>query len=983
VKDVEITVTVYPSEREPQGLCAPTTWEKIVTSLSRVTVTACQPCKGKTCRQKLGRAWAPHRIKVPRLLANVTAVTMAVFDLDDLDRDEVIDVIVNLEAEDYEYVLHSTHNHCRIEMEEVREGKKVKVFQGYESQDDLGLCSTQNRLRLVMPITREVSSKEWERLWPAAKAYLGLHPDATCKDASRLYFMPTVPVGVRSVVRRGVGKPLDVDLVLASAPRPVVMPAAAPKRVMPVFDDFDALDIADETAKSAEEEDEMSMPALRKRLVKLQRKKARSVEEKDAELYQIVKAILAGKKFAETGEFRGESDLPRGRSAAINKAASLLAFVFPLGAAWEVAVEFMQPCIADMDCEPEGLEKWLSVAEESYERALGRAFEQDRTNREMRETTQNAFAQAAELLPKSSTSSMLPFASAPTLPPASQGPTTPPPASQGPTTPPPASQGPTTPPPVPQGPTTPTTPPPASQGPTTPPPASQGPPATPTTPPPTPAEPVAVRTVGVDAPDWVKDLDDLPAPPPSKNTENPSDGSGVVLRLLQGGGWDGGGADDGTGDGWQSLLKKRADKTLKNCGFNYYLILKHHSLTKGAFRLNLVTKEIEVSRGIFQDVRQGVLVTKITHWLQSTGRVSPEGEGEVRNALRLLAEENCYNPVIEYLDSLPWDGVPRLDNLLFDYIKARTRNKSGADITEYLRCISPKMLISAVARQRNPGCQVDTMPVLEGTKEGEGKSSAVATIFGKWYAETHLAIGDKDSMMVLASSWGVGLDELSSMKKSDDDLLKSYLTRRSDRYRPPYGGDVLTVPRSCVFWGTTNEEEWLTYGKGRRRYWPIYVLSVDLDVLQRDRDQLWAEADARYKAGERWHLLDNERNAQNTEAEARVGVTYVEEQIEEWWYLQSPAKRPKFITSAILIRDALKIPPERVTRSLQMDIANAMVKRLGFKKSVLVRGTRRTYGWDATPELLGWKETKETDYVKLVPDAVASIDALNAATENT
>lgn len=442
----------------------------------------------------------------------------------------------------------------------------------------------------------------------------------------------------------------------------------------------------------------------------------------------------------------------------------------------------------------------------------------------------------------------------------------------------------------------------------------------------------------------------------------------------------GGSGGDGTGDGWQKQLIKRADKTLKNCGYNYYLILRNHSLTKDAFHLNMVTKEIEVWSGEFKDTTQDVLVTTITHWLQSTNRVSPEGEGEVRNALRRVASEGRYNPVVNYLDNLVWDGVPRLDNFLFNYIKARTRNKTGADITKYLLCIGPKMLISAVARQRSPGCKVDTMPVLEGMKEGEGKSSAIAVMFGNWYTETHLALGDKDSMMILASSWGIEMGELASMKKSDDDLLKSYLSRQSDKFRPPYGGDILTTLRSCVFWGTTNEEEWLTYGKGRRRYWPVYVMSVDLEALKRDRDQLWAEADARYKAGERWHLLDEERDLQNAEAEARVGVTLVEEQIEEWWFTKAPARRPKFVTVSEIVRDALKMPLERVTRSLQTEIGNAMIRRLGFKKGVLVRGTRRTYGWDPTPELLGWKESKETDYMRMVP---SMIDSTTETSENS
>jgi predicted P-loop ATPase len=100
------------------------------------------------------------------------------------------------------------------------------------------------------------------------------------------------------------------------------------------------------------------------------------------------------------------------------------------------------------------------------------------------------------------------------------------------------------------------------------------------------------------------------------------------------------------------------------------------------------------------------------------------------------------------------------------------------------------------------------------------------------------------------------MSELSAMNRSEVEAVKSFLTRRVDRYRPAYGRHVVTQPRRCVFLGSTNETHYLKDTTGNRRFWPVTVGEVQLDYLRRDRDQLFAEAVTAYHAGEPWHFTD-------------------------------------------------------------------------------------------------------------------------------
>lgn len=208
---------------------------------------------------------------------------------------------------------------------------------------------------------------------------------------------------------------------------------------------------------------------------------------------------------------------------------------------------------------------------------------------------------------------------------------------------------------------------------------------------------------------------------------------------------------------------------------------------------------------------------------------------KIREGVYTVAKRDSRNPLREYLDELKWDGTARIDTWLTQYL--------GTEDTPYSRSVGRKWLISAVARALVPGSKVDTLIVLEGP-QGEGKSTALRVLAGdpEWFSDTPIQIGEKDAYVALRGKWIYELAELASLRKADLDKMKAFFSAPTDSYRPPYGREQVTVPRTCVFAGTVNLGEYLSDPTGARRFWPVRIGTIDLESLRSDRDQLWAEA---------------------------------------------------------------------------------------------------------------------------------------------
>ena len=211
------------------------------------------------------------------------------------------------------------------------------------------------------------------------------------------------------------------------------------------------------------------------------------------------------------------------------------------------------------------------------------------------------------------------------------------------------------------------------------------------------------------------------------------------------------------------------------------------------------------------------------------------GIDNVQQALERACEANQFDPVLDYLSSLVWDGTPRLDRWLSTYM--------GADDTELNRAQGRLVLIAAVRRVRRPGVKFDQIMVFEGP-EGTGKSSAIALLAGEgnFSDQTILNVDDNKQMELLRGVWLYECSELGGISKSEVDHVKAFASRTEDRGRPAYGRHVVKRPRRCVVFATTNNDRYLKSQTGDRRFWPVRTGRVDLDLLRRDRDQLWAEA---------------------------------------------------------------------------------------------------------------------------------------------
>jgi putative DNA primase/helicase len=294
---------------------------------------------------------------------------------------------------------------------------------------------------------------------------------------------------------------------------------------------------------------------------------------------------------------------------------------------------------------------------------------------------------------------------------------------------------------------------------------------------------------------------------------------------------------------------------------------------------------------------------------------------DIRGAVERVARENAYNPIVDYLNGLKWDGKSRLEGWMTRLL--------GAPDSTFVRLVSPKVLISAVARAMQPGCKVDTVLVLEG-EQGIKKSTAIAALFGEEYTAESVSLFDQHNKMVMAmmGAWVVELAEFVAIARSHHASVKALISMRRDRVVLPYARLASLHPRRCIFFGTINPEAigYLTDSTGNRRYWPITVTKIDLDGIAIRRDQLWAEAVHRYRAGERWWLEPDEERDASTEQSER-------EEEDAWVEPLGDKIRSENITELTTDRalSLLAIPHERKDKRAQMRAAAAL-KSLGFER---------------------------------------------------
>lgn len=388
-------------------------------------------------------------------------------------------------------------------------------------------------------------------------------------------------------------------------------------------------------------------------------------------------------------------------------------------------------------------------------------------------------------------------------------------------------------------------------------------------------------------------------------------------------------------DDWQALLKRTEGGGLQPQLMNAYLILKHAPEWKGVLAYNQFAERIEKLRappvvdgepGAWADVD----ASKALVWLQMVWGLGMRNSAVVDEAARMVAWDNRYHPVRQWLDALPpWDGVPRLAGLMEDVF--------GAEPNDYTRHIGKSLLVSAVARVLRPGCKVDEMVVLEGA-QGLGKSTCIAELFGpEWYLETSEAPTTKDFYVVMQGNWVVEIGEMQSFSKADINQVKMAITRRDDKYRAPYDRHGSSHPRQCIFIGTTNADTYLSDPTGARRFLPVLCDKADVSLVRFLRLEYWAEALALFRQGFRW--WDYPKDIARTEQDARYVEDAWEEAIADYLDGRAPPGRYPSdqagplneVTIMHLLQYALQMDIAKMNKPEQRRVAD-ILRRMGWER---------------------------------------------------
>jgi len=330
----------------------------------------------------------------------------------------------------------------------------------------------------------------------------------------------------------------------------------------------------------------------------------------------------------------------------------------------------------------------------------------------------------------------------------------------------------------------------------------------------------------------------------------------------------------------------------------------------------------------------------------------------VGRSVGAVARDIRIHPVRAYLQSLIWDGTPRLERWTSRYL--------GAAPTELTHAMGGLWMISAVARIFRPGVKADHMLILEG-EQGARKSTALKILAGEeWFTDELPDLGSKDAAIHMQGVWIVEIAELDAIGRAEVSRIKAFLTRTTDRFRPPYGRHTVEIKRQCVFAGTVNPDTYLRDETGNRRFWPIRCGEIDVAGLARDRDQLWAEAVHRFKSGAIWWLEDKDLlKAARNEQDKRFQSDAWDGLIEHWLTHEIrvtgdnyssfdpprresiPRREPlKNVSVGEILEEAIGIEPARWTRVDQMRVSGYL-KKTGWERYRTARaeGEQRGREW--------------------------------------
>lgn len=366
-------------------------------------------------------------------------------------------------------------------------------------------------------------------------------------------------------------------------------------------------------------------------------------------------------------------------------------------------------------------------------------------------------------------------------------------------------------------------------------------------------------------------------------------------------------------DSWRELLVADKNGNFEKSISNIVTILNFDPNFKNKIYLDEFANRGMVQLPLPWEAGEDVRMWSDTDDAQLALRLEKEygitGKDKIENALKVVGFNNRRNEVKDYVMSCKWDGVERIPTLLRDYL--------GAEQNIYAEEIMRKALVAAIARAiSNKGVKFDTMIVFKGP-QGFGKSTFLSKLGGKWFSDSLYSFEGKEAAELIQGTLINEVSELSAMTKTETEIVKQFLSKTHDIYREAYGKRTNKYPRRCIFFGSTNSEEFLKDATGNRRFWPVRIGEYNVNKsifedLDSEVDQIWGEAYYYYMLGENVELLSNEAKEialklQNEfrETDPKEGIIkeFLDTPIPENWYEMNIQEQKTFLSGKFKMVD--------------------------------------------------------------------------------
>lgn len=418
-------------------------------------------------------------------------------------------------------------------------------------------------------------------------------------------------------------------------------------------------------------------------------------------------------------------------------------------------------------------------------------------------------------------------------------------------------------------------------------------------------------------------------------------------------------------ENWQAKLKLTDKGAIAQTITNVVIILRHDPKLAGAIALNEMDHNIVAKKNLPWRKVNGT-----SQWIDADDAAlrfylervySINSKDRIFDAVNVVATENKYHPVRDYLDGCTWDGVPRVETLLIDYL--------GAEDTPYTRAVTRKALVAAVARIYRPGCKFDYMLTLRG-RQGLGKSALIGKLGGEWFSDSFTTVQGKEAYEQVMGVWLMEVGELAGMRKAEAENIKLFISKQADRFRPAYGRRLQEFPRQCIFIGTTNEEQFLRDTTGNRRFWVVDTPNTPArdmweELTPETVQAIWGEAVELYKKGEELFLPKElekvAREVQETyeEENPRAGIVhdYLDRLLPEGWadmdlyarrqWLETDSQgtvQRETVCTLEIWAEALNGSPDRLDRYAAKEIRDIMAHMPDWRHQGNRKTTIKPYG---------------------------------------